>query len=78
MAGMRDIRYIYGCILIMFIFLAGCSKQISEDIKSSSDTSTVPAIDSYCPKGEADCQYPGKCGAYTDSDGNYLCDNNQV
>ena len=30
-----------------------------------------------CPSGEKDCQYPGKCGLYTDTDKDGICDFSQ-
>ena len=31
-----------------------------------------------CPMGEKDCQYPGKCGLYTDTDKDGICDFSQT
>jgi hypothetical protein len=55
--------------LLALLLTAGCSVESIEGIEEE--------IHSDCPHGEVNCEYPGNCGKYIDTDNNDICDHSE-
>lgn len=60
-------------IIIGFIFLFLFSSCNSETIIEE----TQNTLQTSCPRGEINCEYPGKCPLYGDQNNNRVCDNSE-
>ncbi len=72
-------RGTYSGKIILFsaaLFLAGCGAPTSAPTAAESKPDNGEKI--RCPRGFVNCPYPGKCGAYTDKNGNGICDYSEV
>ncbi|MGE0793242.1 MAG: hypothetical protein AB7V77_03640 [Candidatus Woesearchaeota archaeon] len=57
-------------ILVLLLF-SSCLKETTTEI-------ITKEISTYsCPRGEIDCNYPGKCYLYTDENKDNICDNSE-
>jgi hypothetical protein len=67
-------KIIFISVMLMFIFVfsfTSCSKEIEET------TTQVQTQTLSCPRGEVNCEYPGKCYLYEDANQNKICDNSE-
>ena len=63
----RSISWVF---ILALLLIAGCSvESISDD--------TEEAIHSDCPFEETNCEYPGNCGKYIDTNNNDICDHSE-
>jgi hypothetical protein len=54
---------------VFLVVLSGCSVEtIGGGGRDNSD----------CPFGNVDCEYPGECGHYIDTDNNAICDHSEI
>ncbi len=57
-------------VFLSLFLLAGCSVESTESYNEEQ-------VDSDCPFGKVDCEYPGNCGRYIDLDANDICDHSE-
>ncbi len=62
-------RIIFIFFILVSIFTLGCSAEATNEVE---DTQVN------CPFGNIDCEYPGDCGRYLDTDNNELCDHSKI
>ena len=56
-------------LIIALLINAGCSVE-----SMNADTE---GIHSDCPRSEVNCEYPGNCGRYVDTNDNGICDHSE-
>ena len=61
-------------LLFILIMLTSCSQEVIIDENKKIKEKTT---NSNCPFEEVNCEYPGNCGRYVDSDDNSICDNSE-
>jgi hypothetical protein len=72
---MKKIFFISVMLMFIFIFsFTSCSKEIEE----TTTQVQIQTFQSSCPRGEVNCEYPGKCYLYTDENNNDFCDNGEI
>ena len=63
-------RVMFLFFILVLVLTAGCSV---ESIEIDNEESTHPD----CPFGKVDCEYPGNCGRYIDTNANDICDHSE-
>ena len=56
--------------ILALLLTAGCSVE-------SIGIDNEEAIHSDCPHGEVNCEYPGNCARYVDTNNNDICDHSE-
>ena len=63
-------KIVVGALILALFLTVGCS---AEGIMMNNEE--VHDLD--CPFGETNCEYPGNCGKYVDTNKNDICDHNE-
>lgn len=61
----------YILLIILVLILTSCVSQETSEAELAVSTYS-------CPRGEVDCEYPGRCPLYNDLNENNICDNSEI